>query len=302
MSRSDRAEAALDPESRRRMFAIAYRVLGSTHDAEDAVHEGIARWQQLTDEQRRAVRQPVAWLTRVVGRICLDQLRSARNRREQYRGIWLPEPDIGASGTADPADRVTLDDTVSYAFLVALEKLTPAERVSFVLHDVFQVPFDEIAVTVGRSAAACRRLAVSARRHLAAEPRFDVSRGEHDVIVAAFLQACRGGNLRRLVSLLDPHVVSVSDGGDLVRAARRPVVGAETVARYLLNVIDAHRRSAADRATLSLESINGRTGIVVREGPKLVAAVDLVVAAGRVARIALQVNPEKLQGAEGRRA
>jgi RNA polymerase sigma-70 factor, ECF subfamily len=300
VSRSRRAEAPLDPESRRRMLAIAYRVLGSTHDAEDAVHEGIARWQQLTDEQRRAVREPVAWLTRVIGRICLDQLRSARNRRERYQGIWLPEPDLGASDPADPADRVTLDDSVSYAFLVALEKLTPAERVSFVLHDVFQVPFDEVATTVGRSAAACRRLAVSARRHLAAEPRFDVSSGEHDEIVAAFLEACRGGDLRRLVSLLDPHVVSVSDGGELVRVARKPVVGAETVARYLLNVISAHRRSAIGRVTLSLGTINGRTGIVVREGATLVAAVDMVVAAGHIARIALQVNPEKLHAAEGK--
>ena len=219
-------------------------------------------------------------------------MKSARVQREQYRGIWLPEPQLGDSalGPADPADRVTLDDSVSYAFLVAMEKLTPPQRVSFILHDVFGVPFAEIADTVGRSAAACRQLAVTARAHLSAEPRFDVAGAERDRVVAAFLDACRGGDLRRLVAVLDPDVVSVADGGEQIRVARRPVVGAEAVARYLLGVLAMQGR----RATMSLEQVNGRIGIVVRDGAALLGTVDLAIVGRRVARIAIQVNPEKL--------
>ena len=284
-----------DPELRRRLLAVAYPMVGSHHDAEDVVHEGLARWHQLTDAQRAVVEEPLAWLTKVVSRICLDQLRSARARREQYRGIWLPEPQLDGRGPADPADRVTLDDSVSYAFLVALEKLTPPERVSFVLHDVFGVPFAEIAETVGRSAAACRQLAVSARRRLAAERRVDVAGAERDRVVAAFLDACRGGDLRPLVELLDPDVVSVADGGEQVRAARKPVVGAEAVAGYLLGLTAAQQRWApAARPTMSLEQINGRTGIVVRSGDAVLGTIDLEIVGQRVTRIAMQVNPDKL--------
>ncbi|MER7246977.1 RNA polymerase sigma factor SigJ [Kribbella sp. NPDC000426] len=288
----DSRDATGDAAVRRRLLAIAYRMTGSRHDAEDVVQEGLTRWHQLTDDQRNLVREPLAWLTRVVSRLCLDQLRSARAQREQYRGIWLPEPELGDSGSepADPADRVTLDDSVSYAFLVALEKLTPAERVSFILHDVFAVPFAEIAGTVGRSPAACRQLAVTARAHLAAEPRFDVAGPERDRAVAAFLDACRGGDLRSLAEVLDPDVVSVADGGEQILVARRPVVGADAVATYLLGVLatqDGH-------ATLSLEQINGRLGIAVRDGAALVGTVDLAIVNRRVVRIAMQVNPDKL--------
>ncbi|MEV4267355.1 RNA polymerase sigma factor SigJ [Kribbella sp. NPDC049584] len=291
----DSADVTADAAVRRRLHAIAYRMTGSQHDAEDVVQEGLARWHQLTEDERALVRQPLAWLTRVVSRLCLDQLRSARAQREHYRGIWLPEPQLGDSvfapaDPADPADRVTLDDSVSYAFLVALEKLTPAERVSFILHDVFGVPFAEIAGTVGRSSAACRQLAVTARAHLAAEPRFDVAGAERDRVVAVFLDACRGGDLRDLVAVLDPNVVSVADGGEQIRVARRPVVGAEAVATYLLGVLAAQGR----QVTLSLEQINGRAGIAVHDSTGLLGAVDLVVIGGRVARIAIQVNPEKL--------
>jgi RNA polymerase sigma-70 factor (ECF subfamily) len=229
----------------------------------------------------------------VVSRICLDQLRSARVRREQYRGIWLPEPQVDDQGD-DPAERVTLDDSVSYAFMVALEKLTPAERVSFILHDVFGVPFAEIADTVGRSDASCRQLAVSARRRLRAERRFDVAGDERDRVVAAFLSACRGGDLRRLVEVLDPDVRSVADGGERIRAASRPVVGAEAVAAYLLGILATYERSTAVRPTMGIERINGRSGIVVRVGSALIGTVDLEIVGRRVARIAIQVNPEKL--------
>jgi RNA polymerase sigma-70 factor (ECF subfamily) len=218
-------------------------------------------------------------------------------QREQYRGIWLPEPRLGHAETAtiDPADQVTLDETVAYALLVAMERLTPAERVSFILHDVFKVPFDEVAATVGRSAAACRQLAVSARRHLEAGPRFDVPSSARDRTVAAFLDACRGGDLQQLAALLDPAVESVADGGDLVRAARRPIVGAVPVATYLLGVLATQKTTTSHPLEFTLEPINGRTGIVIRGGDTVVGTVDLVISDGRISRIAMQVNPEKLQ-------
>ncbi len=291
---------SVDAAGRQRLQAIAYRLLGSTHDAEDAVSEGLLRWHRLTDEERGAVREPVAWLTTAVSRICLDQLRSARARREQVAGIELPEPrlaDAVAAGGApvDPADAVSLDDSVSFAFLVALQRLTPAERVSFLLHDVFGMPFAEVADVVGRTPAACRQLASSARRNLREERRFDVSGAERDQVVTAFLDACRGGDLQRLIGLLDPQVRSVADGGTAVHVARRPVVGAEAVARYLLGVVAGQRRRGAE-PTASVEPVNGRAGIVVRDGGSVVGTLDLSVAGGRVTRVFIQVDPQKLPG------
>jgi RNA polymerase sigma-70 factor (ECF subfamily) len=288
-----------DRDQRAQLFAVAYRMLGSSHDAEDAVHESLARWHQLTDDQRGQVREPTAWLTKVVSRICLDQLKSARVRREQYRGIWLPEPRLGAGDrlggqpTVDPADAVSMDESVAFAFLVALEKLTPAERVTFVLHDVFGVAFAEIAETVGRTPGACRQLAVSARKNLAAEPRFDVPSADRDKIVEAFLDACRGGELPRLVAVLDPHVVSAADGGELVNTARRSIVGAEEVATYLIGVIRAQRKRLVD-PRFELTTINGRTGIAIHDGRRLAGTIELAVTDGLITRIAIQVNTGKL--------
>ena len=283
---------------RRRLQAIAYRMLGSTHDAEDAVSEALVRWHRLPDDDRRQVREPVAWLTRVTARICLDQLRSARAQREQYSGTWLPEPEIRDLTTCggppvDPADAVTLDESVSFAFLVALEKLTPAERVSFLLHDVFAVPFAEIADVVGRTPAACRQLATAARRNLRGQRRQEVPAAERDRVVSAFLDACRGGDLAGLVAVLDPDVTSVADGGTRIRVARRPVVGAETVARYLLGVMAAQRKRLADPVA-AVGTVNGRSGIVVRDGGAIAGTIDLCVVDGRVTELFIQVDPDKL--------
>lgn len=293
--------ADLDAAGRRRLQAVAYRMLGSTHDAEDAVSEAVLRWHRLPPEERGQVREPMGWLTTVVSRICLDQLRSARARREEYQGIWLPEPEVhdalapaGSARPVDPADAVTLDDSVSFAFLVALETLTPAERVSFVLHDVFGVPFPEVAEVVGRTPAACRQLATSARRNLRGDRRRDVPGDERDRVVTAFLDACRGGDLDGLVRLLDPQVTSVADGGTHVHVARRPVVGAETVARYLLGVVAAQRRRVPDEPQTSVGTVNGRSGIVVRAGGTVVGTIDLAIAGGLVTRVFIQVNPDKL--------
>jgi RNA polymerase sigma-70 factor (ECF subfamily) len=293
--------AVPDASGRARLHAIAYRMLGSTHDAEDAVAETLLRWHRLPETERAGIREPQAWLTTVVGRVCLDALGSARARREEAAGVWLPEPrlsdPLASGGTpVDPADAVTLDDTVSFAFLVALERLSPAERVSFLLHDVFGVPFAEIAEVVGRTPAACRQLATSARRHVRDERRFDVVGEERDRVVRAFLDACRGGDLDRLVGLLDPGVTSVADGGTSVRVARRPVVGAATVARYLLGVLAGQRRRLGTEPVATVEPVNGRSGVVVRAGGTVVATIDLGVRDGLVTRLYLQVDPAKLPG------
>ncbi|MFG1923283.1 RNA polymerase sigma factor SigJ [Cryptosporangium sp. NPDC048952] len=288
-------------EVRGRLFGVAYRLLGSAHDAEDAAGEGVLRWQQLSDENRARVREPLAWLTRVVSRICLDQLKSARAKREQYQGVWLPEP-VLESGRAyedsmavDPADRVTMDDSVSFAFMVALERLSPAERVSFILHDVFGVPFADVAEAVGVSAAACRQSAVSARKNLRRQRRFDVATDQRDTVVAAFLDACRGGDLAALIRVLHPEAVAVADGGGAVRAALKPIVGNEAVARYLIRSLQLQEKKAVDTPTYAIRSVNGRSGIVVEVDGHLVGTVDISIADGTVTGVYLQVNPDKLR-------
>lgn len=295
-----RMSSEVDDQMRRRLYRIAYRLVGSSHDAEDAVSEGVLRWEQLTDDQRALIREPLAWLTRVVSRVCLDHLKSARVRREHCHGIWLPEAELGqwsgatSRSTADPADVVAMDESISYAFMVALEKLTPAERVSFILHDVFQVPFSEIAETVGRSAAACRQSASSARKSLTSERRFDVSTEDRERVVSAFVDACRGGQLARLVKVLDPDVTSLADGGAHIRVAQRPVVGAETVAQYLLGVLRTQNSRLPEPAAISIEDVNGRAGIVLRSAGRIIGTIDLSIAEGKITRIHLQVDPAKL--------
>jgi RNA polymerase sigma-70 factor (ECF subfamily) len=282
----------------RQLFGVSYRLLGSTHDAEDAVQEGLARWQELTPAQQAEIREPVAWLTTVVSRISLDVLGSARARRENYTGIWLPEPVLGPAGVADlphnrftdPEDAVTLDESVSLALLVAMEQLTPGERVSLILHDVFGLPFAEIAEIVGRSPDACRQLASTARRHVRAGRRFEVPGPERDRVVQAFAAACLGGDIRALVAVLDPEVMSRADGGEHVNAAKRTLTGADAVARYLLGLVSKYGTGV----TGSIELVNGRSGIVMRTADTVLGVMDLGVVDGRVAEIALVVNPEKL--------
>ncbi|NUR90204.1 MAG: sigma-70 family RNA polymerase sigma factor, partial [Nonomuraea sp.] len=192
---------------RGKLVNLAYRLLGSLADAEDVVQETYARWYGMTADQQAAIDVPGAWLSRVAGRICLDQLGSARARRERYVGEWIPEPIPGGDpgeSTADPADRVTLDESVNMAFLVVLESMTPAERVAFVLHDVFRYPFAEIAEIVGRTPAACRQLATSARRRIrdTRGPVTPVSRQAE--VVRGFRQAWAAKDIGALVGLLAP--------------------------------------------------------------------------------------------------
>lgn len=290
--------AAID--ERDRLVRTAYRLLGSVAEAEDAVQETYARWYRLSDAEQAAIRNPAAWLTTVVGRVCLDVLGSARARREQYVGPWLPEPrpGVGASpgDAVDPADRVTLDDEVTSAVMVVLESLTPAERVAFVLHDVFGLTFDEVAQVVGRTPQACRKLASAARADVRERRRREAAPADHDRVVRAFLAASRTGDVAALLPLLDPSVSLTADGGGVVRAARNVVTGADRVARFLLGLLGKD-----DTLTLRPHEVEGRTGVLIERDVGLVAVVTLDVAradapdgADVVKDVWIVVNPEKL--------
>jgi RNA polymerase sigma-70 factor, ECF subfamily len=288
--------AALDSE-RGMLMSLAYRMLGTVADAEDAVQETYARWYRMTPAERDAIENPAAWLTRVAGRVCLDQLGSARARRESYVGEWLPEPLPGGAGmfaapaSADPLDRVTLDESVSTALLVVLESLTPAERVAFVLHDVFAMPFGEIAEVVGRSPEACRQLASSARRHVRERRAGVATRERHDEVVRAFTAAAASGELAALVAVLDPDVRLRSDGGGLASAARKPVLGADHVARFVLGL----REKRGPQLEWSV--VETADGLSLAFGER--GAIDTVLVAdvrdGRISDLWIMRNPEKLR-------
>lgn len=285
---------SLDSE-RRALMGLSYRMLGTVADAEDAVQETYTRWYRLTDAERDAIDSPGAWLMRVAGRVCLDMLKSARARRERYVGEWLPEPvpiaSVFASDDAavDPLDRVTLDESVSLALLIVLEALSPAERVAFVLHDVFGLPFAEIADTVGRSVEATRQLASAARRHVRERRAGAVTRERHDALVEAFATACATGDLAALTAVLDPDVTLLSDGGGRVSAARRPVVGADRVGRFLLGL--AAKRPDAE--TVPVGTADG-IGFLIREEGEPTALMVLRVAGDRIADVWMIRNPDKL--------
>lgn len=288
-------EAAADAEvigERRHLMALAYRMLGTVGEAEDVVQETYTRWYRMSPAERGAIASPRGWLTRVAGRVCLDVLGSARVRRERYVGPWLPEPvprlAFSDPGT-DPVDRVARDESISTALLVVLESMTPAERVVFVLHDVFAVPFAEIATTVGRTSAACRQLAATARRRVDRSRAQQVSRREHDEVVRAFAAATRSGDLKSLIGTLDAGVVLRSDGGGIVTAARNPVSGPDRVARFLLGALATN----PSKEVREQETSDG-LGFALWEDGRIVGVVILDVTGGRVTNVRLTVNPEKL--------
>lgn len=276
-------------QHRSRLWGIAYRLMGSIADSDDAVQETWLRWQRAGDGH---VRDPRAFLTAVVSRICYDQLSSAPRRREVYVGPWLPEPLVTIDET--PEDRVTLDESVGLAMLTVMERLTPAERTAFILHDVFAVSFAEIAGVVGRSPEAVRQLAHRARQHIRGHgPRRSVDDKTHRAAVAAFLEAVTGGDLEGLTQVLDRGVVWRSDGGGRITAARVPVIGVEKVARYAINLLK-YFNSATMWA--ELHTVNGRPGIVVtRDDGTCVAVGSFVVEDGRIVEANVIANPAKLQ-------
>ncbi|MEU4097042.1 RNA polymerase sigma factor SigJ [Streptomyces sp. NPDC026673] len=288
---------------RRHLINLAYRLLGSLAEAEDAVQETYARWYAMSRRQQEAVESPGAWLTTVASRVCLDLLGSARVRRERYIGSWIPEPlpdrsewtagpavGGGRAEAADPADRVTLDESVTMAFLVVLESMTPAERVAFVLHDVFRFPFPEVAGIVGRTPAACRQLAYSARRRVRDAQGQAAPTAEQAAVVRHFKEAWEAGDIKALVGLLDPDATMVADGGGLVGAVLRPVEGGERIARYLV-----HMAGRTPGLTLLERTVNGRPGLVAQHTGATVTVAAFGVTGGRVSRIWAVRNPEKLR-------
>lgn len=300
-SRPDATSSALAAE-RRRLINLAYRMLGSLAEAEDVVQETYARWYALSPQQREAVASPGGWLTKVAGRICLDVLRSARTRRERYVGEWVPEPlpartewPVGATddSTADPADRVTLDESVSMAFLVVLEAMTPAERVAFVLHDVFRYPFSEVADIVGRTPAACRQLATSARRRVDASRAPLSPTSQRAGVVREFKQAWEARDIPALIGLLDPDATAVGDGGGLVTATLHPIEGAEQIARFFAD------RTLPGRLAVRECTVNGQPGLAAHLDGVVVSVYAFDIAEGRIRRIWAVLNPEKLRPWKG---
>jgi RNA polymerase sigma factor (sigma-70 family) len=283
---------------RRQLIGVAYRLLGSLADAEDVVQETYARWYALSDHQRSAIRTPGAWLSKVASRICLDLLGSARVRRERYVGDWIPEPLPGATEwingrtgapAADPADRVTLDESLSMAFLVVLESMTPAERVAFILHDVFRYSFAEVAEIVGRTPAACRQLASSARRHIDAQAPAPPTR-HHADLVREFKEAWAAKDIEALIDLLDPDATTIADGGGLVSAVLGRVEGGERLARLYVDLLDR-----APDLTFSERTVNGQPGLVAEQGGVTVTVLAFDFAADRIKHIWAVRNPEKLR-------
>ncbi|WP_319055055.1 RNA polymerase sigma factor SigJ [Streptomyces europaeiscabiei] len=284
---------------RRQLINRAYRLLGSLAEAEDAVQETYTRWYAMSRQQQDAVENPGAWLTTVAGRICLNLLGSARARRETYVGEWIPEPlpensewiSGPADGAeADPADRVTLDESVNLAFLVVLESMTPAERVAFILHDVFCHSFAEVAEIVGRTPAACRQLASSARRRIRAAQSPTTSAAQRAAVVRDFKQAWEAKDIDALIGLLDPDATAIADGGGLAITFPRPIEGAEQIAHVWREIA----RRKPDTMTFLERTVNGQPGLVAQQDGVIVSVYAFEVADDRIKHIWVVRNPEKL--------
>ena len=268
------------------LFTVAYEMLGSAADAEDVVQETWLRWANV---DQAAVHEPRAYLVRIVTRQALNRLRSQARRREDYVGEWLPEPLLTSP---DVAADVELAESVSIAMLTVLETLGPTERAVFVLREVFDVPYDEIAAAVDKSPAAVRQIAHRAKDHVAARrPRMEVVRSEHQEAVERFVAALNTGDVQGLMDVLAPDVVSVADGGGKVRgAALRPIVGADRIARYLVGGLAKH----PGQFVAAPAWVNGQPGIRVEVDGQLAGVVSLTVEDGRITRIFSMANPDKL--------
>jgi RNA polymerase sigma factor (sigma-70 family) len=272
--------------NRTHLRAVAYRMLGSVSDADDAVQES---WLRLSRSDAGDVENLRAWLTTVVARVCLDMLRSRTSRREEPLGPHVPEPIVSREDGGDPEQEALLADSVGLALLVVLETLAPAERLAFVLHDMFAVPFDEIAPIVGRSPAAARQLASRARRRVqGAAPPPDADLARQREVVAAFLAAARDGDFEALVATLDPDVVLRVDRGALPVGASREVRGVRAVAEQVRSFA---RLAAFARPAL----VNGAAGFVVAQLGRPIAVAGFTVAAGRIVEIDLLADPARLR-------
>jgi RNA polymerase sigma-70 factor, ECF subfamily len=261
-------------------FSIAYRMLGSVSEAEDVVQEGLLRLHRAD-----AVEHPKAFVATVVTRLSIDELRSARARRETYVGPWLPEPVV--------TDSRPDDESVSMALLITLEALSPVERAVFLLHDVFDYGYDEIAEIVGKTRENCRQLAVRARRHVEARrPRFEPSREQREALAGRFFEAIREGDLDGLVELLAEDAVATGDGGGKAAARKTPLRGGAKVARFMLGLM---RLAGRESYVFDFCEINGRPGALIRQHGRVVGTLCLEVADGRVTELLSVANPDKLR-------
>ncbi|MFD5633117.1 RNA polymerase sigma factor SigJ [Streptomyces sp. NPDC127077] len=285
---------------RRHLINLAYRLLGSLTEAEDAVQETYTRWYAMSRQQQDAIESPGAWLTTVASRVCLNVLGSARVRRETYVGEWIPEPLPGRAewisgrpggAVVDPADRVTLDESVGLAFMVVLESMTPAERVAFVLHDVFCHSFAEVAEIVGRTPAACRQLASSARRRVRAARPLPAPAARSTGVVSAFKEAWEAKDIDALIGLLDPDATAIADGGGLAQSFLHPIEGGERIAHAWAGLADRRR----DGMTLLERTVNGQPGLVAQQDGVIVTVLAFEVAGDRIRHIWVMRNPEKLR-------
>ena len=279
-------------EYRPLLFGIAYRMLGSVMDAEDVVQDAFLRWQNAAPAQ---VESPKAYLSTIVTRLCLDHLRSARVQREEYVGPWLPEP-LVSEQAPDVAETAALHESLSMAFLVLLESLTPVERAIFLLHDVFGYDFAEIARIVGRSEANCRQLARRARGYVEARrPRFEPSAAQQDRLTHQFMRACTTGDLPALVATLADDITLWSDGGGKVAAARNPIHGRDAVARLLISIA----RKAPAGLDTRFTRVNGQPGFVSYLEGRPFAVLLLDVVDERIRDVRLVLNPDKLRHLAG---
>ncbi|MEU6367594.1 RNA polymerase sigma-70 factor [Streptomyces sp. NPDC046931] len=273
---------------RPRLFGLAYRMLGSAEEAEDTVQDAFLRWSAA---DRDAVERPGAWLAKVVTNLCLTRLTSARARREVYPGPWLPEPVVTSDGTLGPLESAEQRDAVSFALLVLLERLTPAERAVYVLREAFAYGHREIAEVLDLGEANCRQLYRRAVRRLAADDtRFEAEPERRARLLESFLTAARDGDLAALEKVLAADVTWWGDGGGKVSAARRPIEGREKVLRFLAGGFQRF----LSHVGLAVEEVNGAAGLVARDGDRVVAVVTIEIRDGLVARLRAVVNPDKL--------
>ncbi|MFC8125234.1 RNA polymerase sigma factor SigJ [Streptomyces sp. NPDC057302] len=285
---------------RRRLTNLAYRLLGSLADAEDVVQETYTRWYAMSAREQQAIESPGAWLMKVAGRICLNLLGSARAKRETYVGAWIPEPlpeptesvhGLSGVGVIDPVDRVTLDESVTMAFLVVLDSMTPAERVAFVLHDVFRYPFGEVAEIVGRTPAACRQLATSARRRIRTAQTPAGPGAGQAAIVRRFKAAWEAKDIDALIGLLDPDATATADGGGIAVTHLHPLLGGERIARAYARIASM----SGDRTTFLECTVNGLPGLVAWQDGELATVFAFEIVGDRIRNIWAVRNPEKLR-------
>lgn len=281
------------------LLGLGYRLLGSLTEAEDAVQETYMRYWHLPADKQQEIVNVHAWLMTTASRVCFDMLKTARSRRERYVGQWLPEP-IPESGrwhsqnteaSVDPAYRVAMDESVSMALLIVLESMTPAERVAFILHDVFGYAYTEIGDILGRTPAACRQLASSARRRVREEHRSPVEPGEHAAAVRAFKKAWQTGDLASLIKVLATDATAITDGGGIVSASVEPLHGPEAIARFILGIIDR-------QPDLSITEglVNGQPGLIATDNNNDTLAVIAfeIIGSGTIKHVWAVRNPEKL--------